>query len=149
MFPNAKGSEQLAILATLDPSNQSAGAANTSWLPLSNYHSLLAVIETGALANGSTVDAKLQQATDGNGTGAKDITGKAITQLTQAANGASRQALINLRPEELDVNAGFTYVRLVVTVGTAAAFTSAQLLGMNPRYEPADGANQSAVAQVV
>lgn len=149
MFPNAKGSEQLAILATLDPSNQSAGAANTNWLPLNSYHSLLAVIETGALANGSTVDAKLQQAIDGNGTGAKDIAGKSITQLTQAANGANRQALINLRPEELDVNAGFAYVRLVITVGTAAAFTATQLLGMNPRYEPADGANQSAVAQVV
>ena len=149
MFPNAKGSEQLAILATLDPSNQAAGVANSNWIPLSGYHSLLAVIQTGALANASTVDAKLQQATDGNGTGAKDITGKTITQLNQAANGASRQALINLRPEELDVNAGFAYVRLVVTVGTAAAFTSAQLLGMNPRYEPADGANQSAVAQVV
>jgi len=149
MFPNAKGSEQLAILATVDPSNQAAGVANSGWISLSGYHSLLALIETGVLATGSTVDAKLQQATDGNGTGAKDITGKAITQLTQAANGASRQVLINLRSEELDVNAGFAYVRLVVTVGTAAAYTAAQLLGMNPRYEPADGANQSAVAQVV
>jgi len=149
MFPNAKGSEQLAILTTLDPSNQAVGVSNSGWISLSGYHSLLAVIETGALATGGTVDAKLQQATDGNGTGAKDIAGKAITQLSQGANGASRQALINLRPEELDVNAGFAYVRLVVTVGTAAAFTAAQLLGMNPRYEPADGANQSAVAQVV
>jgi hypothetical protein len=149
MFPNAKGSEQLAILSTLDPSNQAVGAAATTWIPLSGYHSLLAVIETGALAAGATVDAKLQQASDSSGTAAKDITGKAITQLIQAGNGASRQALINLRPEELDVNGGFAFVRLVVTVGTAAAFTAAQLLGMNPRYEPADGANQAAVAQVV
>ena len=57
--------------------------------------------------------------------------------------------LVNLRSEDLDVNAGFAYVRLVLTVGTAAAYTAAQLLGMNPRYEPADGANQTAVAQVV
>ena len=149
MFPNAKGSEQLAILATIDPSNQAAGVANSSWISLGGYHSLLALIETGVLATGSTVDAKLQQATDGNGTGAKDIVGKSITQLTQAANGSSRQALVNLRSEDLDVNAGFAYVRLVLTVGTAAAYTAAQLLGMNPRYEPADGSNQSAVAQVV
>lgn len=149
MFPNAKGSEQLAILTTLDPSNQAVGVANSNWITLSSYHSLLAMIETGALATGGTVDAKLQQAQDANGTGAKDIAGKAITQLSQGGNGASRQALINLRPEELDVNGGFAFVRLVVTVGTAAAFTAAQLLGMNPRYEPADGANQSAVAQVV
>ena len=149
MFPNAKGSELLAVLATIDPSNQPAGAATSGWLSVSNYHGLLALIEIGSLANGSTVDAKLQQATDGSGSGAKDIADKAITQLTQAAGGANRQALVNLRPDEMDVNNGYTFVRLVLTVGTAAAFTSAQVLGVNPRYEPADGSNQTAVAQVV
>jgi hypothetical protein len=101
------------------------------------------------MANGSTVDAKLQQATDAAGTGAKDITGKAITQLAQAANGASRQALINLRPDEVDTNNGFTYVRVVITVATAAAHTAAQLLGLDPRFAPADTVNQAAVAQIV
>lgn len=149
MFPNAKGSELLAVLATIDPSSQAVGSANTSWISLAGYHTLLALIETGALGTGATVDAKLQQATDGSGTGAKDLIGKAITQLTQASSGASRQALINLRPEELDVTNGYAYVRLVITVATAAANTAAQLLGVNPRFEPADGANQSAVAQVV
>jgi len=149
MFPNAKGSEQLSVLATLDPSNQAVGAANTGWVPLSGHLCLLALLQTGALATGATVDAKLQQAQDASGTGAKDVVGKAITQLTQAASGANRQALINLRAEELDVNNGFAYVRLVVTVAAAAANTSAQLLGVNPRLASADLANQAAVAQVV
>jgi len=30
MFPNAKGSELLSILATLDPGNQAPGVANTA-----------------------------------------------------------------------------------------------------------------------
>lgn len=149
MFPNAKGSEQLSLLTSIDPSNQAAGSSTSSWVALANHHNLLAVIQTGAMANGSTVDAKLQQATDATGTGAKDITGKAITQLAQAANGANRQALINLRPEELDVNGGFAYVRIVITVATAAAHTAAQLLGLDPRFAPAEGTNQAAVAQVV
>ena len=149
MFPNAKASEQLSILATLDPGNQAPGVATTGWVPLSTHHGLLALVQTGALATGATVDAKLQQAQDANGTGAKDVAGKAIAQLTQASNGANRQALINLRSEELDVNNGFAYVRLVVTVAAAAANTSAQLLGVNPRLASAETANQAAVAQIV
>ena len=149
MFPNAKGSEQLSILATLDPGNQAPGVATTSWVPLSTHHGLLVLVQTGALATGATVDAKLQQAQDASGTGAKDVAGKAISQLTQASNGANRQALINLRPEELDVNNGFAFVRLVVTVAAAAANTSAQLLGVNPRLASAETANQAAVAQIV
>ena len=149
MFPNAKGSEQLSILATLDPGNQAAGVANTGWVPLSTHHGLLALVQIGALATGATVDAKLQQAQDASGTGAKDVAGKAIAQLIQASNGANRQALINLRPEELDLNNGFAFVRLVVTVAAAAANTSAQLLGVNPRLASAETANQAAVAQIV
>ena len=149
MFPNAKASEQLSILATLDPGNQAPGVANTGWVPLSTHHGLLALVQTGALATGATVDAKLQQAQDASGTGAKDVAGKAIAQLTQASNGANRQALINLRSEELDVNNGFAYVRLVVTVAAAAANTSAQLMGVNPRLASAETANQAAVAQIV
>lgn len=149
MFPNAKASEQLSILATLDPGNQAPGVANTGWVPLNTHHGLLALVQTGALATGATVDAKLQQAQDASGTGAKDVAGKAIAQLTQASNGANRQALINLRSEELDVNNGFAYVRLVVTVAAAAANTSAQLMGVNPRLASAETANQAAVAQIV
>jgi hypothetical protein len=110
---------------------------------------LLALIQSGVLGTGATLDAKLQQATDASGTGAKDVAGKAISQLTQAGSGSAKQAIINLRPEDLDVNNGYAYVRLSVTVGVAASLTAAQLLGFNPRFAPGDASNQAAVAQVV
>lgn len=149
MFPNSKASELLSVLATIDPSNQAAGTATTGWISVANHHGFLAEVQTGALGASATLDAKLQQAVDSSGTGAKDITGKSITQLTQAASGSSRQALINLKPEELDTVNGFGFVRLSVTVGVAASMTSAQLIGVNPRYAPADSQNQAAVAQVI
>jgi len=148
MFPNAKGSELLSVLATIDPASIAAGTVTTGWVSAANHHNLLAVIQTGALGTAATLDAKLQQASDSSGTGAKDISGKAITQIVKAA-GDNKQALINLRPEELDVNGGFAYVRLSLTVGTAASLASAQLLGINPRYASADAQNQAAVAQIV
>ncbi len=59
------------------------------------------------------------------------------------------EATINVRPEDLDVNNGYAYVRLSVAVGVAASLTAAQLLGFNPRFAPGDASNQAAVAQVV
>ena len=159
MFPNAKASEMLTILATLDPASQAAGTATTGWISVANHHGLMASVQSGALGASATLDAKFQQALDSSGTGAKDITGKditgkdntnkAITQLTQAASGSNRQVLINLKPEELDTVNGFGFVRLSLTVGVAPSLTSAQLIGVNPRYAPADSLNQAAVAQIV
>ena len=148
MFPNSKASEMLAVLATIDPASQAAGALSTGWVSVANHLGFLAVVQTGVLGTSATVDAKLQQALDSSGTGAKDITGKAITQIVKAT-GDNKQALINIKPEELDTVNGFGFVRVTVTVGVAASITSAQLLGVNPRFAPADAANQAAVVQVI
>ena len=148
MFTNSKASEMLAILATIDPASQSVGMATTGWVSVANHHGLLAVVQTGVLGTLATVDAKLQQATDSTGAGAKDVAGRAITQIVKAT-GDNKQALINLKPEELDTLNGFGFVRVAVTVGVAASITGAQLLGVNPRFAPADSGNQAAVVQVI
>ncbi len=148
MFTNSKASEMLAILATIDPASQSAGSATTGWVSVANHHGLLAVVQTGVLGTLATVDAKLQQATDSTGAGAKDVAGRAITQIVKAT-GDNKQALINLKPEDLDTVNGFGFVRVALTVGVAASITGAQLLGVNPRFAPADAGNQAAVVQVV
>ena len=148
MFPNAKGSELLSVLATLDPASQAVGAASTVWVPVANYFGLLTIVQTGVLGTLATVDAKLQQALDSAGTSAKDISGKALTQIVKAT-GDNKQALINVKPEELDTVNGFGFIRVSLAVGAAASVTSAQLLGVNPRYVPADVGNQAAVVQVI
>ncbi len=148
MFPNAKGSELFSVLATIDPASQAVGTVTTGWISAGNHHTLLALVQSGVLGTGATLDAKLQQATDASGTGAKDVTGKAITQIVKAT-GDNKQALINLRPDDLDVSNGYAFVRLSLTVAVAASLTAAQLLGFNPRFAPGDASNQTAVAQVV
>jgi hypothetical protein len=148
MFPNAKGSELLAVLATLDPASQAAGTITTGWISAANHHSLLAIVQTGLLGTAATVDAKLQQALDASGTGAKDITGKAISQIVKAS-GDNKQALINVRSEELDTINGFGFVRLSLTVAVAASQTAAQVLGVGARELPAHVANQASVVQIV
>lgn len=148
MFPNAKGSEQLSILATFDPISQAAATVTTGWVSVANFHSFLAVVQTGVMGASATLDAKMQQAQDSGGTGVKDITGKAIVQIVKAS-GDNKQALINFRPEDLDNANGFAYVRLSLTVGTAASVVAASLLGINARYNTSDAFNQAAVVQII
>ena len=148
MFPNAKGSELLSILATIDPVSQGAGSVTSGWVNVANFHSFLAVVQTGVMGASATLDAKIQQAQDNTGTGVKDVTGKAITQIVKAT-GDNKQAFINLRPEDVDNINGFGFVRVSLTVGVAASIVSGQLIGLNPRYATADAYNQAAVVQII
>ncbi len=148
MYPNAKGSELLAILATLDPASQAAGTGTTEWVSMTEFHDLLAIVQTGSLGTNATVEAKLQQAKDATGTGAKDVVGKALTQIVKAT-GENKQALINFSPDNFDLANDYAFVRLSVTVGVAASQISAQILGVNPLYSSADSANQTEVIQVL
>jgi hypothetical protein len=148
MNPNIKLSERLAIMATLDPASVAASTVTTSWVSMANLHSLMALINTGVLGASATVDAKLQQAQDSGGTGVKDITGKAITQIVKAT-GDNKQATIECRDTDLDANNGFAFVRLSLTVGVAASIVGATMIGGNPIFVPASALNQAAVVQQV
>ena len=63
------------------------------------------------------------------------------------ATGDAKQVLINAKGADFDVEGGFRYVRLSVTVGTAASLVSAILFGCMPRMVPV--ANQAGVVQTV
>lgn len=145
---NIKLSEEVAILATIDPASVAIGTVLTAWVPMANIGMVSALIQTGALGASATIDAKFRQATDATGTGAKDVAGKAIAQIVKAT-GDNKQAFLEMRVEDLDVNNGYTFVALSVTVGTAASIMSASLLGSITRYLPASTYNQAAVAQIV
>lgn len=149
MTPNAKPSEHLAVLATLDPVSQGAATVTTGWVKAGNFHAFMLLLAVGAMTGGSTVDAKFQQAQDVGGTGAKDISpAKAITQLL-AAGGNNRQVMLNMKAADLDVDGGFGFIRGSATVGTAASLLFAALIGAYPRYEDGAQFNQAGVAQVV
>ena len=146
MNPNLKPSDQVALLAVMDPVAQAAATVTSTWVSLANCDAILAIVQTGVMGAAATIDAKLRQATSAAGAGAKDIVGKAITQLVKATND-NDQAEINCRSDELDVAGGFAYVQLSITVGTAASLIAAQILGFYGRYQPV--ANVSSVQQVV
>ena len=145
---NSLGSERAAVAAVIDPDDASAAAYTSAYVSMSSFNQIMAVVQTGTLHGSGTVDFKLVQATDSSATGSKDITGKAITQLVKASNDDD-QAVINCRADELDVDNGFDYVAMTMTVGGGACDTSAIMLGMAARYAPASDNDLDSVQEIV
>lgn len=129
-------SEQNVPLANHYPMTRQVATHVSGWVKMSLYHRAFFFLEVGAMGSSSTLDAKLQQASDASGTGVKDISGKAITQLTKAGSDDNSLVGINLQTEELDVNGGFEYVRFSVTIAVADCVYAATLWGCEPRYGP-------------
>jgi len=149
MNANLNASAVVAVLAAIDPVSQAAGTVTTGWIDMQDWFRAMAVLQVGALGASATVDAKFVQAKDGSGTGAKDITGTSITQMTKGGTDDNKQVAINLRPEDLDFNNGFRYVRLSITVATAASLISALVLGLDARYGAANMSDATTVDEIV
>lgn len=146
---NALPSERAGLVGAIDPDAYGTGTETTGWIDAKDFFTFLALVSVGTLGSSATVDAKLEQAKDSSGTDAKDISGKSITQLTQAGTDSDKQALINLRQEELDVQNGFTHFRLSITVGTAASDAAGFVFGMDPRLGTAADNDASSVDEIV
>lgn len=144
MQGNLDPSVRVGIVGVIPAQQAGVGTVTSGWVDMRNFFAVLASLNVGVIGAGGTLDAKIEQATDANGAGAKAVTGLAIVQLVKAG-GDNRQAAINVRQEDLDKNNGFRFVRLSATVGTAATFLSAMLVGLDPRYGAA-GANQITTA---
>jgi hypothetical protein len=146
---NILPSDRVGVVGVKLPTSQAAGNADTDWVSMALFRSAMAVINAGALGSSATLDAKIQQAQDDTGTGVKDVTGKAITQLTQAGSGSNKVAVINVRATDLDFGAGFTHIRLRVTGAVAASLTSAVLLGLDPVHGVASADDAAEVVEIV
>jgi len=147
--PNIPGSDEVAVVGCIDPDAYAAGAHSTGWISMVTWQKISAIVMAGDLGSSATLDAKLEQASDSSGTGVKDITGKAITQLTQAGTDSNKQAIINCRADELDIANGFTHVRLTMTVATATSDAGAVVMGMIARYRNAAANDAATVDEIV
>jgi hypothetical protein len=149
MSINSLPSERAAVVATIDPDVYTQAAYVSDYVDMGKWDSLLAVIMAGTLGSSATLNAKLVQATTSGGSGKKDISGKAIAALTQGGTDSDKQALINLRAEELDVDNDFQFVAIEMTIGTATSDAGAVLFGFDGRYLPASDSDLASVDEIV
>lgn len=142
-------SEKAAVVGVIDPDAYTADSYSTGWIDMKLFGALMATVMAGTLGTSATIDAKFEQATSAAGANPKDVTGTAITQLTQAGTDSDKQAVINLRESDLDVDNGYRFARLTVTVGTATSDMGALVQGFFSDQEPASDNDASTVDEIV
>lgn len=143
-------SEVAAVVGAIDPDAYGTGTETTGWVAVADFMSFMAIVMAGELGSSAELDAKIEQATDNSGSDSKDVSDSDISQLTQGGTDDSdKQVLINVRPEDLDVEGGFTHIRLSITIGTASSDVAGLLLGLNARHGPASDQDASSVEEIV
>lgn len=130
-------SEGAELLYSLAPVSVAQGAeAFTTYVHMENFHRAIIKLAVGVMAQGGAINAQVHQATVVTAGDAKHITGKLVTQLTQAGGDSGSTVIIELQSEELDVDGGFDWIALGYTVGTAASLMAIEIWGLEPRYKP-------------
>lgn len=145
-------SDRAAVVGVIDPDAYAAGTYTSDWVDVGEFERLMAIIAWGEMAANATLNAKLEQATDDQGSDAKDVSGKALTEVDESAVSPApndQQAVINMEGDEIDVDNGFTHVRLSVTTATAAVDFGAMVLGFDARYAPGADSDLASVAEIV
>ena len=142
-----KPSEVAAVVSALDPASLTANTYYSDWILADDFEQFMAIVLVGAITTNGTCDIAISQATDGSGTGAKDVV--AATQLTQAGSDSNKQVVLQCRADQLDLAGGFRYLAVEIVTATAASIAGAVLLGFNPTYGPANDYDLASVDEIV
>jgi len=107
-------------------------AFQSAWADMETYHRGFLLLNVGDMVQGATMDVALWEAQDNAGTGAQLITGKTITQLTQA--GADGDDLIGMELRTEEMTPGYKFVQVRVTIANAAVEFGYTYFGFIPRF---------------
>lgn len=127
-------SEVHCPLATEYADSRGPVAHQSNWLDMETYHRGFLLLNVGDMVQGATLDCALWEAQDNTGTGAQAITGKAITQLTQAGNDGDDLVGVELRTEEM--TPGYKFVQVRMTIANAAVEVGYTYFGLISRFDP-------------
>jgi len=106
------------------------------WIDMAERHKILFVLNVGDIGQGGTVDLRVDEAQDVNGTGAAFVAGKSITQLTQAGGDGNDFVCIEVRTEEMNVAGGFSFLRPQLDCLVAASNAGLMVFAEPLRYSP-------------
>lgn len=142
-----KLSEMLGLVSCIDPDAYSAGTQTGDEVDMSSYHKIVYVLMVGDMVSSATLDYAVQGSATSGGTFAT-ISGKSITQLTQAGTDDNKQAIIEVDAIEVKA-AGYRYVKDQLILGTAGADCGAVAFAGPAKYGPASDGDLSTVDEIV
>ncbi len=139
-------SEQLAVVACIDPDAYGTGAQSSDAIDMRYHRRVIFIVQVGTLGTNATVDFKVQECATSGGS-YSDLSGKSITQLTDAGTDDDKQAIVEVAAEEM--GAGMRYLKGVLTIGTAASDAGVIALADCTRYHPASDYDLASVDEIV
>ena len=105
--------KNLKVVNLLISDEYAAGTDNGTCVDSMGFEEMLIILNVGENAAGGTLDVKLQEGAESDGSDAADITGAAFTQITTSNDVNIYVARLNLRGRE-------RYIRAVGVTATAA-----------------------------
>lgn len=145
---NERLSEGLAVVSCIDPDAYAAGSVNGDVIDMQKYKRVMFIVMTGTLGASATVDWALKGDTASGGSYATTITGKSITQLTQAGTDDDKQVIVEVTAEEVAAQ-GLRYLRETLTVGTATSDAGSVAIAFGFRNSPAADTDLASVDEIV
>lgn len=139
--------ENMALVATIDPDAYATGTQGSDWVDMSVHRQVMFTPLVGDLGSSAVLNVKLQEATSNAGAGKQDISGKAITALTQAGTDSDKQAHIHLQADEL--SAGYRYARALATLTVATSDYGLVAFASRGHYKPAKDYDLASVDEIV
>jgi hypothetical protein len=141
MAVSGRMSENLPVLGALDPV---AGVtdATSDWCPIENHSQFLAIALVGVTDSSTVIT--LQQATDGSGTGAADISGYTDTIGSTDDN---QQVVYGISASELLSTTTHIALHFDCT-GGSNAYRCGVILGGDARYSPNTSYDAASVTKI-
>lgn len=140
--------ERLAVVATVDPDAYGTGDQTTDVIDMKLHRRVVFVVMAGELGSSATLDFAVYGDTTSNGSFATAITGKSITQLTEAGTDSDKQALVEITAEEVAAQS-LRYIRGTLTIGTATSDAGVLALAGDTIYQPASENDLATVDEIV
>lgn len=131
-------SERLAVVSVIDPADRASGTTLGDAIDMKYHDQVMFIVMVGNIQKPNTIDFKVTESTASGGTYVP-ISGKAITQLTQAGTDHNKQAIINVSASELSTGYRFLKGRLYVAgvTGTGNNGQCVLTLASKTRYSDA------------
>lgn len=128
--------EVVDVLESMAPTdaNGTVAAHTSDIVDMANYHRAFIMLTAGEAAQGATIDVDVYECSDSACATSQQMTAKSITQLD--ANDSGGYVGIEIQSEEMDVEDGFHYLKVIVTVGSATYTYDLKILGFVPRFAP-------------
>lgn len=142
-------SDHSAVIGCIDPDAYAANTYSTDVIDMQLWDKVVFYVMAGTLGTNATVDFEVNGDTASGGSYTTVITGKAITQLTQAGSDDSdKQAIVEVTQAEVAAQ-GYRYIRGDLTVATATSDAGVLAIAFGPDYGPASNSDLASVDEIV